>query len=147
MDYMGPSVPSCLLAICEKSIHCNFIASWTTSNTRSDFQKRENVCSVLSYSASIVHHALNKHPESLCRCVCGCVCVYVCVYVCMCVCVCVCVYVCVSEYKTGSVSNSEWHYLESIHVSQYLFLRRVFLHKILVHLRPFTLGLEMTLIV
>ena len=80
-------------------------------------------------------------------CVCVCMCVYVCVYVCMCVCVCVCVYVCVSEYKTGSVSNSEWHYLESIHVSQYLFLRRVFLHKILVHLRPFTLGLEMTLIV
>ena len=66
----------------------------------------------------------------VCMCVCVCVCVYVCVcvcvYVCMCVyvcvyvcmCVCVCVYVCVSEYKTGSVSNSEWHYLESIHVSQ-----------------------------
>ena len=57
--------------------HCNFIALWTTSNTQSDVQKRENVCSVLPYPGSIVHHALNKDPQSLCMCVCVCVCLWI----------------------------------------------------------------------
>ena len=56
--------------------HCNFIALWTTSNTRSDVQKRENVCSVLPCPGSTVHHALTR-ILSHCVCVRVCVCLWI----------------------------------------------------------------------